>query len=428
MRFHKVDIEITAPIDAVRIPDDAEGVALVLRRKGAPVGFTMRPMPGGSELAAAVLRGIIREEAFESAVHAALREELTTQPTHAPSLTVAVCTRDRPELLERCVSALIRMRDTNARVPVELMVVDNAPPSERTARLVSRLELVRYVCERRAGLDFARNRALAESQTEYLAFIDDDAVVDDEWLPAFVRLAAAHPDAGAFTGLVLPLELESEAQILFERSGGFGRGFLPIHFRGSTLRGNAYYPAGAGIFGAGCNMVFRRDVLEALGGFDEALDTGAPLPGGGDLDIFYRVVRSGRPLIYEPSLLVHHQHRRELDKLRHQYWTWGEGFMAFVQKSFRHDPAARRLLTGLVGWWFIHQAKRWVKALLGRGPLPARIILTETLGGGWGLTGSYNRSLRRVERIRRAHPDGDAATTAGNAVAPVGAPGEARLP
>lgn len=402
MRFHKLDIEVTGPLEPVRVPDDAAGVALVLRWKGLPVGFAMRAVPSGSSLSVPALRELIEAEAFENAVHAALREELVAEPSHSPSLTVSVCTRDRTDLLHRCLSGMIRLRDAYTRGPVELMVVDNAPPDDRTAELVSRLKGVRYVTEPRAGLDFARNRALAECASEYLAFIDDDAVMDATWLPAFARLAAAHPDAGAFTGLVLPLELETEAQILFERAGGFGRGFRSIQYRGEKHAGNAYYPAGAGSFGAGCNMVFRRSALEALGGFDEALDTGAPLPGGGDIDMFYRVVRGGMALIYEPSLLVHHQHRRELDKLRRQYWSWGEGFMAFAQKSYRHDATAKPLFRSTVGWWFSYQLKQSVRSVLGRNPLPLRMILAEMLGGAYGLTGSYRRSLRRVHDIRRA--------------------------
>jgi hypothetical protein len=47
--------------------------------------------------------------------------------------------------------------------------------------------------------------------------------------------------------------------------------------------------------------------LLELGGFDDALDTGPPLPGRGDLDIFYRLVRRGYPLIREPKLLIYQQ-------------------------------------------------------------------------------------------------------------------------
>ena len=98
-------------------------------------------------------------------------------------------------------------------------------------------------------------------------------------------------------------------------------------------------------------MAVRRDVLRALGGFDEALDTGAPLPGGGDLDIFYRLARGGHPIVSEPRCLVLHQHRREYARLRHQLWTWGLGFMAFVAKSYRAEPSQRGKFRRLLAWW-----------------------------------------------------------------------------
>lgn len=150
-------------------------------------------------------------------------------------------------------------------------------------------------------------------------------------------------------------------------------------------------------------MTFRRESLLKLGGFDDALDTGAPLPGGGDLDMFYRIVRSGSPLIYEPQYLVYHQHRQEYEKLRRQYWTWGLGFMAFVTKSYQSDLAQRSQFRRLVQWWFKDQGKQLVKSLMGRHSLPSEMILAELWGGIVGLLGEYGRSQQRIEQIRRQY-------------------------
>lgn len=148
-------------------------------------------------------------------------------------------------------------------------------------------------------------------------------------------------------------------------------------------------------------MAFRRDLLLKLGGFDEALDTGPPLPGGGDLDMFYRVVRAGYPLVYEPQYLIFHQHRQDLAGLRRQYWSWGLGFMAFVVKSYQQDPPQRPKFRLLIGWWFRDQLKQLAESILGRHALPPGMILTEILGGVVGLLGEYSRSTKRVEKIRR---------------------------
>jgi GT2 family glycosyltransferase len=195
--------------------------------------------------------------------------------------------------------------------------------------------------------------------------------------------------------------LETEAQILFEQRGGFRRGFDKVRY-GQTLPGDTSYPCRAWIFGTGANMAFRRDILMELGGFDEALDTGSSLPGGGDPDIFYRVIRAGYPLVYEPRYLVFHQHRREIKALRRQYErSWGRGFMAFLIKSYQTDPSYRPKLCWLVVWWLGEHLWKLQKSLRGRYMLPPDMVLAELWGEIVGLLGEYSRSLKRVEEIRR---------------------------
>lgn len=404
------DIELTAPPPAIRLPPGRRGVGLLLRRRGRPVGFVLRALPPGSVLTSEEVAGIALRETGAKLVEEALREELAgAAPPPAlpalPAITAAICTRDRPEILARCLGSLLAIRDRAARrgLRFEVLVVDNAPSDERTAERVAAFPGVRYAHEPRPGLDFARNRALREASGEILAYLDDDVTVDAGWLDGFAEAWAENPDAAAFTGLILPFELESEAQILFELRGGFRRGFDKIRY-GQALPGNRLYPCGAGIFGAGANMVFRRDALLRLGGFDEALDTGPPLPGGGDLDIFYRVVRAGHAIAYEPRMLVFHQHRRELAGLARQYWSWGQGFMAFLVKSYGADPGHRPRLRGVARWWFKDQAKQVLRSLRGRHALPPGMVLAELCGGLAGLAGTYPRSVRRSLAIQERHP------------------------
>lgn len=249
------------------------------------------------------------------------------------------------------------------------------------------------------GLDFARNRALREAHGAYIAFVDDDTVVDAGWLAGLRAALADQPDAAVITGLVLPFELESLAQVLFERRGGFRRGFGPRRYAGPRYPETPLYPLGAGMFGAGANMVVRKEVVRALGGFDEALDTGPALPGGGDLDLFYRVLRAGHVLAYEPRLLVFHKHRRSYRSMLRQYRSWGAGLAAYLEKTVAAEPAQRELAHRLRRWWLEYQLRELLRGLRRRsGALPDQVV-AEIVGLS-SSAGAYDRSRRRSERIR----------------------------
>ena len=403
MTYALFDLDAAEALPPLTLTEEESGLAVLVRYEGRPVGFGMEPLAPGTHLGVAEVAERVRRHAGTRLLRERLQAALAPPPPvppSLPSLTVAVCTRDRPEQLARCLASLERLPPTalGRPVAVDWLVVDNAPSDDRTCALVVERPAVRYVREPRPGLDVARNRALAEARGDRLAFLDDDVTVDGGWLDGLMAAWVEHPDAAAVTGLVLPYALETEAQILFERRGGFRRGFDPVRYQGPEHPGNPLYPCGAGIFGAGANMAFRRDVLQALGGFDEALDTGPPLPGGGDLDIFYRVVRAGHALVYEPRALVFHEHRRDLDGLRRQYHSWGLGFMAFVAKTYASDPAQRLRLRRLVRWWFRYQ----LRLLRGSAPepVPPRFVRAELLGGVTGLLGEYGRSARRARRLR----------------------------
>ncbi len=400
------EIELTKPLPTLVVPEGHGGMALIVRRKDRPLGFVMQALPEKSVLAPDALAGWISRELAPGLLRESLLEELAPRAPGSPlpSLTVAICTRDRAERLARCLAALLDLRrPEEGDAPFEVLVVDNAPSDERTREVVTSQPRVRYVREARPGLNFARNRALREAGGELLAYLDDDVVVDRGWLDGLREAVAAHPDAAAFTGQVLPYALATEAQIVHERRGGFRRGFETIRYGSSAPDASKLYPCVTGIFGVGCNMAFRRDRLRELGGFDEALDVGR-LPGGGDHDILYRVIRAGWPLVYEPRCLVFHEHRATRAELRHQYWTWGLSLMAFVFKAYRSDPPERARWRLLVLSWFAHQLRQCAKALRGRHALPAGLLATELWGGVVGLLGEYPRSQRRSARIRREHP------------------------
>ena len=299
MAYPIFDIDITKPIPAISVSKEDTGVAVLLRRNTKPIDFFMETLPANRELKLKQLNQRIGKLTLVDTWKDERKDEPNTpdEPHQFPSLTIAICTRDRSQYLARCLEFLTqRVVDTRfAPSSQEILVVDNNPPDTQTRDVVSSFSNVRYVTEPKPGLNFARNRALEEAGGHLLAYVDDDVVVDTIWLSGLMEAWLENPHAAAFTGLVLPYELDTEAQILFEQRGGFRRGFDKIRF-GKVLPGHSLYPALPYIFGTGANMAFQRHALLELGGFDEAMDNAISLPSGGDLDIFYRIIRAGYSL------------------------------------------------------------------------------------------------------------------------------------
>ena len=411
--FRLVEVELSSEPPRVALGVNERGIGLIVRRRGRPVGFALHDAAPGSEISSEVVARLASAAGAEGVVSEALREELSEEAseevasgepdTTGTTISIAICTHDRTDGLMRCLASIDRMREQSRHAGrlVEVLVVDNAPSTTATRDAVVGRPGVRYVLEKKTGLDFARNRAWQSATGDFVAYLDDDVVVEAGWLDGMVRAMRIHPDAGAFTGLVLPYTLADEAHVLFERRGGFRRGFIPLRWQGRERSYDRIYPLGAGIFGAGANMALRRELLAALDGFDEALDTGAPLPGGGDLDIFYRVIRAGHALVYEPGMAVQHEHRSSVDGLRRQYYTWGLGFFAFLGKVWEQEPGERSKVRVLAKWWALDMA-RAVKARFAKlHPAPLDFIFSEFAGGVEGAMGEYGRSRRRVAEIRR---------------------------
>lgn len=402
-----INLEMTQPLTQLDL-GKAHGVYLLLRHQGRPVGrLLIGRSTFGSAISVAQLAPLVRKAGASLAAAYAVYDALTAGAGTPllPPLTIAICTRDRPTLLRRTLAALVALRDGRSgdATPLDILVVENAPPDSSTRMVVDGFPGVRYAVEPVPGLNFGRNRALRETDRAYLGFIDDDAVPDGGWLDGFAESLRDQPEAGAFTGPVLPLALETEAQVRFEAAGGFGEGIDWRSYRQERWD-DPYYPASTGRLGTGTNMIFSTDRLRSLGGFDEALDTGPPLPGGGDLDIFYRVVRSGVPVAYSPRQAVHHEHRRDMPGLRRQFRSWGLSMGALLRKNRRLDPETAAAHRRVLAWLLVQHYGRMLAGYpLGRAALPPGFVFSELGGLIQGLAGEYDRSLRRVAFRRQEH-------------------------
>lgn len=314
-----------------------------------------------------------------------------------PLVTVAVCTRDRAHHLNGCLTAIQRL--TYPRLDV--LLIENAPRADAARKLVEKeFPRVRHLVEPRPGLDWARNRAIMEALGDIIAFTDDDVVVDPVWIDALVGVFAEDARVMAVTGLVVPYELETEAQILFETYGGFGKGFEGRSYPpGNKKKRPKWSHLAAGDLGTGANMAFRRCVFDRIGGFDPALDTGTATCGGGDLEMFFRVIQEGYTLVYEPGAVVRHIHRRDYSELKAQIRSWGSAFIAYLVRSAIAYPAARfRISCFAVRWLIGRHLLRMLKNPSGPGRIPVDLMLSELYGSLAGVF-AYRRACRAAKRI-----------------------------
>jgi cellulose synthase/poly-beta-1,6-N-acetylglucosamine synthase-like glycosyltransferase len=260
----------------------------------------------------------------------------------APFASVIVATRNSQGTLGRCLDSLLALDYPG----FEILVVDNATAGEGVRTLVESRAggraRVEYLREERPGVAIAHNRALPDARGQILAFTDDDVVVDPLWLARLARAFELAPGVGCVTGLILPSELESRAQVWIDDYWGFGKGFERRVFDSARQPDQPLYPYTAGVFGSGANMAFSAGALRSIGGFDPALGTGSPALGGDDLAAFFDVIAAGYRLVYEPTAVVRHRHRPEYESLRTQAYGYGVGLSAYLAKTLVDDP--RRVL------------------------------------------------------------------------------------
>ena len=405
-------VDVDQPRD-LALDDDHASALVVFMRTGVPVASPMVELPVDATNLKTRADSYHSSSMFESHIQS-LRD---VADVDLPRISVVI-----PSIIGRVdelAIALDSMHDLD-HPDYEVVLVDNRrqiPIDDPLPGLVDRRAWVRVVRESRPGISAARNAGIANSSGDVIAFTDDDVRVDRGWLRALGARFALDASLGAVTGLILAAELESPAQVWFERYyGGFGgeRGFEALTIdsaiaktsllQGSTLlvrdsagactRRLAVY--GVGAFGAGANMAFRRTALEKIGGFDVALGAGTPARGGEDLAALISVLWAGGSMGYEPAAFVHHRHRREYEELVHQLDGYGLGFTAMITSLVWHD-------------------QRHLASILAHVPLAvtrlfesirARIIGTNRASQSPGLdaVATYPRAL--IRRELRAYPRG----------------------
>lgn len=222
---------------------------------------------------------------------------LSAEPIRA---SIIVPTLRRPGDLDRCLAAV------NLQVcdfPFDVIVVDNSSGDPDTRKVVTRWN-ARYIVEPNAGLCRARNRGALESNAEFVAYLDDDAVPEADWLSALVS-EFDDPRVAVSTGKIIPLSVETDAEKLFHRFLG------PAYARPGRMIVDKRTPqwfeiCSFGGVGHGGNMAFRRSVFEAGFRFNERTGRGTPVNANDEHYAFMKMVDADHSIAYTPSAVVRH--------------------------------------------------------------------------------------------------------------------------
>ena len=239
----------------------------------------------------------------------------------SPEISVILCTWNRASLLDDALDALLSQGDAP---PHEIIVVDNAS-TDATRELVEKRARtnphLRYEYEGRQGLSHARNAGIRVSRGSIVAFTDDDVRVGDDWLKALHTSFIRHPEASCVGGPVQPVWPGAAVpRWLSERH------WAPLgvqDYGDRELRVDAARP----ICLIGANLAFRREALEALGGFSVDVQRVADGPGSTeDHDCHIRLWRSGRCGIYDPTVRTTAVvTTARVEKAHHRRWHFGHG-------------------------------------------------------------------------------------------------------
>jgi len=175
---------------------------------------------------------------------------------HSRLITVAIPTHNRAPLLRETLARLTHLAIPDG-VDWELIVVQNNC-TDGTAAILADFAMqlpLRPICEPRQGVNFARNAAVEGARGEYIVFTDDDTLVDERWLAAYVSAFASFHDVDVFGGPIVPRFASPPPPWLRASlplvQAAFGN--LDARGRGVTFSA-AFYPFGA-------NMAFRASVL-----------------------------------------------------------------------------------------------------------------------------------------------------------------------
>lgn len=220
-----------------------------------------------------------------------------------PSISVVVCTYNGKRTIRDCLEGLKRVDYPN----FEVIVVNDG--SRDGTEIVAKDYGFRVISIPNGGLSNARNVGMRAAKGEIVAYLDDDAIPDPQWLTYLAMSFLNSEHVGVGGPNIAPSDDGPIAECVANSPGG------PIHVLLSDQEAE-HIP--------GCNMAFRKAALEAIGGFDPTFRI-----AGDDVDLCWRLQQRGWTLGFNPAAMVWHHRRNSVKAYWKQQLNYGkaEGYL-----------------------------------------------------------------------------------------------------
>lgn len=248
-----------------------------------------------------------------------------------PILSIVIPTIGRPILLQALESLLAANQSARLEIIVAGVLTDSAVAQCLGELMRVNPRIVHLpVSFPRGDSSAKKNAGWRAARSEIIAFIDDDVVVGPDW-PARVLAPFSDKAVGLLTGpSLVPADIPLLARLagwaLASRAAGYvaerylAAGSAPRPVKWSRL--------------IGCNMAYRREVLEEINGFDPRF-----WPGEEMIAAYIATVRKGRTLIFQPQAVLYHYPRTTYPGFLRQMFGYGATRIRLIRGGTDIEPA-----------------------------------------------------------------------------------------
>jgi GT2 family glycosyltransferase len=210
-------------------------------------------------------------------------------------ISVIVVNWNRKDLLRKCLQSLLQQTNSS----LEIVVVDNGSSDGSSPMIASDFPFVRLIQNREnRGFCRANNQGIAAARGEFVALLNNDAEAEPNWTAALKKVLVDHPAAGMAASKILvyenPLRIDKVGHLIYPDGQNRGRGTGAIDAGQFDRIEEVLWPDG-------CAAMYRKAMLDQIGGFDEDFFAYAD-----DADLGLRARIAGWTCIYTPHAVVRH--------------------------------------------------------------------------------------------------------------------------